>query len=546
MFKVISGPPKKILVVSIVTLFLVSMMFFISPNKIYADTEGDFTYTITDGKAQITRYTGGATVLTIPSTLGGVEVTSIGLSAFINCDTLTSVTIPESVISIGNGAFTDCNNITTIIIPNSVTFIDDFAFLSCTSLATISIPESVISIGKGAFFQCDSLTSITFNSATTTIYDYLYTIPEATKIIGYDPSTAKDYATTYSRTFEALEGTPTPAPSSTSPRPLTPEERVLQNLTIGQQANLYGSNTTGFVKTLYDNILGRVTDEGGLNDQVTALNNGMTPNQIVFNLVFSDELNPKISSMGPQEFVIFMYKNVFNRDPDPNGYNNWVSLMQKSVSKKDALSLFLNSGEFNTICRVFGLGTSEVIEEVIEDVGYYVLFLNDNTNTFAKWALGGINHGHVALLFYTTDQSSKDLYWSFGSGSGSTLERHSFDVGSTNYAWLLANRSVFSNEIYVKFLVFKLDKDTYTQMLGYATNIKMLEYKILTYNCLTEASRIMSIGNSYFYQYARDFRTPNVAFDQTVKDYKTYYLSVNGLDYNNFKSTIINHAIPLK
>lgn len=44
-------------------------------------TEGDYTYTVADGVATITKYTGSATTLTIPETLGGYEVQGIGSSA---------------------------------------------------------------------------------------------------------------------------------------------------------------------------------------------------------------------------------------------------------------------------------------------------------------------------------------------------------------------------------------------------------------------------------------------------------------------------------
>ncbi|MCD8026399.1 MAG: leucine-rich repeat domain-containing protein, partial [Clostridiales bacterium] len=62
----------------------------------------DYEYEIlTDGTAEITGYTGEATDLEITSAIDGYTVTSIGDSAFEDCDSLTSVTIPDSVTSIG-------------------------------------------------------------------------------------------------------------------------------------------------------------------------------------------------------------------------------------------------------------------------------------------------------------------------------------------------------------------------------------------------------------------------------------------------------------
>ena len=75
----------------------------------------DYTYTVTDGKAQITGYTGVEGDVTIPSTLAGSPVTSIGDSAFSNTS-LTSINIPQAVTSIGDEAFNNCAALTSIIV----------------------------------------------------------------------------------------------------------------------------------------------------------------------------------------------------------------------------------------------------------------------------------------------------------------------------------------------------------------------------------------------------------------------------------------------
>lgn len=74
--------------------------------------------------------------------------------------TLTSVTIPNSVMFIGDHAFIACENLRSITIPNSVISIGDRAF-EYSGLISATIPGSVTSIGYRAFAKCSDLTSVT-------------------------------------------------------------------------------------------------------------------------------------------------------------------------------------------------------------------------------------------------------------------------------------------------------------------------------------------------------------------------------------------------
>ena len=118
--------------------------------------------------------------------------------AFINCTSITSVTIPQSVLSIEQNAFYGCSNIVRVeldcnfivskeyiyydnigilfgghvekcVLGNSVTSIGDSAFYGCSSLTSITIPNSVTSIGGCAFVGCSGLTSITIPNSVTSI-----------------------------------------------------------------------------------------------------------------------------------------------------------------------------------------------------------------------------------------------------------------------------------------------------------------------------------------------------------------------------------------
>ncbi|MCB6094604.1 leucine-rich repeat domain-containing protein [Flavobacterium psychrophilum] len=128
------------------------------------------------------------TSVTIPN-----SVTTIGDYVFADCPGLTSVTIPNSVITINRGAFGGCSSLTSVTIPNSVTTIRENAFADCSGLTSVTIPNSVTDIENGAFFSCSGLTSVTIPNSVTTIGDEAFadcsgltsvTIPNSVTTIG--------------------------------------------------------------------------------------------------------------------------------------------------------------------------------------------------------------------------------------------------------------------------------------------------------------------------------------------------------------------------
>ena len=88
-------------------------------------------------------------------------VTTIGRS-FYGFKSLTSATLPSSLLEIGDQAFSNCTNLTEIDFRSST-------FYGCKSLESINLPEGVETIGMMVFSGCSALKSVSLPSTLTEI-----------------------------------------------------------------------------------------------------------------------------------------------------------------------------------------------------------------------------------------------------------------------------------------------------------------------------------------------------------------------------------------
>lgn len=106
----------------------------------------------------------GLTAIAIPD-----SILSVGASAFENCAQLANVTIGSNVKTIGNSAFFGCTALTEAVIPDSVTTLGVYVFSGCTALTKVDIGEELVVIPNAAFQGCTALTDVTISGGVATI-----------------------------------------------------------------------------------------------------------------------------------------------------------------------------------------------------------------------------------------------------------------------------------------------------------------------------------------------------------------------------------------
>ncbi|MGN1403773.1 MAG: leucine-rich repeat domain-containing protein, partial [Ruminococcus sp.] len=149
-------------------------------NYVYPDTDTSddmeytvdgLTFTISGGEATVTGCTSTASKIVIPSDCAGYPVTAIGDSAFYNCDTLVSVTIPQGVTTLGDYAFGYCDYLTTIYMPVSVTSWGYGVSYDCVRLSDVYYEGTSIEWGNidqgSANGYLQNIATIHYNSTET-------------------------------------------------------------------------------------------------------------------------------------------------------------------------------------------------------------------------------------------------------------------------------------------------------------------------------------------------------------------------------------------
>lgn len=153
-------------------------------------------------------YDGAGGDVVVPAEIDGFTVDVIGISVFKG-DTITSLTLPETVLELRSNAVASCENLTSVTLPQSLVVINGMNFSNCTALTEITIPAGVRYIGDTSFRFCDALRKITFEGVCPAIdMDCFSILPE--DAVAYVPD---DQLEAYTAAFENAGSTVSVQPS---------------------------------------------------------------------------------------------------------------------------------------------------------------------------------------------------------------------------------------------------------------------------------------------------------------------------------------------
>lgn len=136
----------------------------------------DYLYrTGKDGTLEILKYLGEESHVSIPESIDGAEVESVGYGAFSENEQIEEVTIPDTVTALQYGAFHSCSNLKTVTFAGNsrLQSIGVSAFEQCSSLQNIDLPDTVEQIKDNAFYWT-ALKAVNISDNITEVGDFAF------------------------------------------------------------------------------------------------------------------------------------------------------------------------------------------------------------------------------------------------------------------------------------------------------------------------------------------------------------------------------------
>jgi len=152
--------------------------------------------------------------------------------------------------------------------------------------------------------------------------------------------------------------TPTPEPVTPAPEPEVPADTTPSGssspapvISAEQSRAMTVSN---FVERLYLTALNRPYDVTGRDywvDQI--INKDASGSSIARGFFNSQEFIAR--GLDNEEFVTILYRVFFDREPDTQGFENWINALENGATRSEVINGFTGSTEWTSMCARFGI-----------------------------------------------------------------------------------------------------------------------------------------------------------------------------------------------
>ena len=328
------------------------------------------------------------------------NLTDLGASEFANCSSLSDISLPGTLEKIGGSCFENCTSLTGITIPYAVNALSN-TFKGCANLEYVAILSANPTVSSP--FAGTSCTVACFETASNVIRDCTKNELNYTILNGNSSNylsivvNPKDYIienegeTATFTVKDVSSGVATyqwymKRPSDADFTPVSGAIGNTYSFTVTQDmvgtavkcqvsaagltamsAEAYAKykelsaeeQVRAFVDRLYNIILDRPAEEGGLADWTNALISGEnTSADIVYGLANSPEFNNK--GLSNDQIVERMYLAMLGRPSDAGGKADWIDAMANGCTVNGIINGFSGSQEFAGVCAGYGIKAGNI------------------------------------------------------------------------------------------------------------------------------------------------------------------------------------------
>lgn len=162
-----------------------------------------------------------------------------------------------------------------------------------------------------------------------------------------------------------------------------------------------------FTASLYQTLLGRPADMGGYLGFTGLLETGVPEAQVAADFVFSGEFVQRFGVLSDTQFVTVMYENILLREPDAGGLQGFVGAISSGgLSRAQVATIFLTSAEY--------LGNPTAQDQAAIGQMYVTLLRRGATQSEYAQSLTGLNAGAkqtdlIASILNSAEYKARNL-----------------------------------------------------------------------------------------------------------------------------------------